>query len=198
MRLQPQIWQGLRGNSKPAVIIAACIVLVVCVSLFNFWFKAREYDSAFIVKDLQQLQEILLRIDNDCKILSFDYIKNPINFLNVGTFTSSEVGPMNLGYPKNWKGPYVQDNLQVQNIEYQIVKTKKGLFITPGDGVILPNGNVVGKDLVLDENADIDAMAHDEHAFLHKGRALVLPLPLKTTVWQKVLMQNVAGLNDGY
>lgn len=198
MRLQPQgTWQGLRGGIKPVVILASFTVLFVAISLFNWRYRSREYDPAFIVKDLRQLQEIFISIDKDCKILGFDYVKNPINFLNVGTFKSSEVGPMNLGYPTNWKGPYVTDNLQVQNIEYQIIKTKKGLFITPGDGVILPNGKIIGKDLILDENSDIETLIHDDQALLYKGHELAAELPLKTTTWQKVMLQNIGHLDEG-
>lgn len=198
MRLQPQgTWQGLRGGVKPIVILTSFIALFIVISLYNWRYRAREYDPALIVKELRQLQEIFMRIDKDCKILGFDHIKNPINFLNVGTFTGSEVGSMNLGYPKNWKGPYATDNPHVQNIEYQIIKTNKGFFITPGDGVVLPNGKIVGKDVILNENSDIATMMHDDRALMSKGHELAAALPLKTATWQKVMLQNIGGLDEG-
>lgn len=198
MRLQPhRALQGLRGNVKPALLLGILAVFFVVISLFNFWFRAYSYDPAFIQKDLKTLQEIFITIDNDCKILGFDFQRNPINYLNVGTFKSSELGSMNLAYPHNWKGPYLNDNLQVQNKEYQIVSTKKGYFITPGDNVLLPNGKTIGKEIILNEDADIEQLMRDDNALSFKGQPLAIALPLQTSTVQKIMIQAVGALDDG-
>ncbi len=85
---------------------------------------------------------------------------------------------MNLIYPNKWEGPYLEDNPTIQAIEYQVVRTKKGYFITPGDNVRLPNGKIVGKDIKLDEGVDITAMMNDENMLMFKGESLAMTLTL--------------------
>lgn len=179
--------QGLRGAKGPIITVAIFVVLIVIVA-FNFWYQPRHANADVIVKNLALLQSIFKKIDARCKIISFDHQKNPINFLNVGSFKSSEVGPMNLAYPTQWQGPYLDQNLKLQNKEYEIVGTKKGYFIAPGEGVTLPNGKVMGKTVILNENSDIEAMTKDENALMYQGKALALPLPLSSTEWQKILL----------
>ena len=156
----------------------AIIAVFIGVSLFNVTYRVKHNIGVLIADEVIQLQGIFHRIHKTCIIIDFDYQKNRINFLNVGEFTGSEVGPMNLVYPDKWEGPYLEDNPTMQTIEYQIVHTKKGYFITPGDRVKLPNGKVVGKDIVLDEQANIPAMMINPDMLLFKGRALAAPLDL--------------------
>ena len=111
-------------------------------------------------------------------IIDFDNQQNPINFLNVAKFAGSEVGPMNLVHPEKWEGPYLKDNPTLYHIVYQVVSTKKGYYITPGDGVMLPNKKVIGKDIVLDQKADIDLMMLNPDELLYKDRPLAARLEL--------------------
>ena len=187
--------QGLRGGTGLIITVALVIALVVMMGI-NFWYRPAVYAADVITKDLTFLSEVMTRIDQRCKIKSFDFQKNPINFLTIGSFKSSELGSMNLSYPDLWEGPYVNDNPSTQGIEYQIVVTKKGYFITPGDGVKLPNGKVIGLDLILDENADIEALSRDEQALMYKGVSLAVPFTLSTTELQKVLLEGVGRLGD--
>ena len=55
--------------------------------------------------------------------------------------------------------------------------TKKGYFIVPGTGVRLSNGKVIGKDIVLDEDADIEQMAADDQALRYRGKKLAARVP---------------------
>ncbi|MDP3889557.1 MAG: hypothetical protein Q8Q25_03385 [bacterium] len=146
------------------------------IAITNVFFSSKKITSGMITEEVAKLAYIFQRIDQTCSILSFDYQKNPINFLNVKTFTGSEVGPMNLVHPEKWEGPYLEDNPTIQGKEYQVVKTNQGYFITPGDGVKLPNGKIVGVDIVLDEKADIAALMRDENALMFQGKALAAPL----------------------
>lgn len=188
--------QGLRGAMGPVVTVGILLVLIA-IMVFNFMYRPPRYSVDLITSDIEQLQAIFKKIDERCKILGFDYQKNPINFLNVGSFKSSELGPMNLTYPAQWQGPYVEDNPSFQSVEYQIVKTKKGYFITPGEGVQLPNGKTIGKDIILDENADIPALMKDKHGLMFDDKALAVPLELSTSGWQKTLLENVFRENEG-
>lgn len=108
------------------------------------------------------LVKVFEQIDKDCKIVSFEHLKNSINFLNVQNFAGSEIGSMNLTYPKHWKGPYMNENPTFQCNFYQILKTANNdYYIVPGDGVELPNGKTIGKDIVFDENSNIEKMMDD-------------------------------------
>jgi hypothetical protein len=183
--------EGLRGRVGP-IIAGIIFVVLLAITGFNFFYHSKKYSTELITKDLKLLQDIFKRIDAQCKIISFDYQKNPINFLHIGSFEGSEVGSMNLTYPMKWEGPYVEKNPKQQGVEYQIVRTQKGYFITPGDGVMLPNGKTIGKEIVLDENADVDAMTKDNGALQFKGTVLAVPLSLKTGALKAILHELAA------
>ncbi len=135
-----------------------------------------DYTSDLIVTEIAQLVTAFKKIDNDCMILSFDAQKNPINFLNVVSFVGSEVGPMNLVHPDKWHGPYIFDHPTIQSIEYMVVRTHNGYFITPGVGVRLPNGKVIGADIALTEDADIAALTAKGGPLRHRDSIFAAPL----------------------
>jgi len=203
-----------RGNERPSltkkkesslfepnklipILTIFLFVLLVGVSLFRMFYQVQTFSDQIIAKEVMQLVDIFKKIDKQCKIIDFDYQKNPINFLNVIKFEGSEVGSMNLVYPKKWQGPYLDDNPTIQGKEYQIVRTKRGYFVTPGDGVVLSNGKVVGKDIILDEDADIQKMMVDKDALNFKGEALAAPLPIGVSNFTKVMLENVVRADDG-
>jgi len=192
---------GVEPKRNPNVIIPLLTVLLfvflVAVSLFKMFYDIKVTSGVIIAKEVRELVEIFKRIDKTCKIIDFDYQKNPINFLNVKTFTGSEVGPMNLAYPENWQGPYLIDNLVIQGKEYQIVSTKKGYFITPGQGVKLSNGKVVGKDIILNKDANIPKMMVDDKLLNFKGKALAAPLPVGASNMGKVILENIIRTDEG-
>lgn len=159
--------------------ISLLLLVFFVISVVNVFYRSQHTTGQLIVREIVQLHDIFQRIHQSCRIIDFDYQKNRINFLNVKSFVGSEVGPMNLTYPKRWQGPYLKDNPTIQAIEYQVVRTKKGYFITPGDKVKLPNGKIVGKDIKLDEDADVSAMMQDENMLMFEGKSLAIPLVLE-------------------
>ncbi len=161
------------------VSISLLLLTFIVISVVNLFYRSKVTTGRMIATEVVELHNIFQRIHRTCQIIDFDYQKNRINFLNVKSFTGSEVGPMNLVHPNKWEGPYLEDNPTIQAIEYQIVRTKKGYFITPGDKVKLPNNKIVGKDIVLDEDADIIAMMYNENMMMFKGKPLAIPLILK-------------------
>lgn len=169
-----------RGGMMRSLVMIATIglfIILVGISIFNAMFSSKDYVADLIVRDVNKLATIFEHIDKHCKILSFEYQKNPINFLNVKEFSGSEVGPMNLAHPERWEGPYLEDNPTMQEKEYLIVRTKKGYFITPGEGVILPNGKEIGKDnLVLNEDTNIRMLMTDPQALMFKDRVFAAPV----------------------
>lgn len=161
------------------VLVAALVIAgLIGVSIFHVMYRPRYIASAMIAQDVTQLHDIFKKIHNDCGIISFDYQKNNINFLNVKDFSGSEVGPMNLARPQGWQGPYLTDNLTIQGKEYQVVTTTNGHYIVPGDGVVLANGKEIGKDIILDEAADIDFLTRKDRPLTHQGAALAIKLSL--------------------
>jgi hypothetical protein len=151
------------GRHTIPLLVVACVVLLSCVMLFR-WKSHHRITGAMITQDLEQLGAIFKRIDNDCSILGFAQEKNPIDFLNVQSFSGSQVGTMNIMFPNKWAGPYLENNLALQKIDYQVVHTAKGYFIVPGDGVVLPNGKKMGQDIIVDKDVDMQALVQDPQA----------------------------------
>jgi hypothetical protein len=148
-------------------------------SAYNLFYQKKQLNDLLIAQDIQKLVQIFKQIDETCEIIDFDHQKNLIDFLNVGSFSGSEVGSMNLKYPEKWQGPYVEENPTMQEQPYMIVKTKKGLFIVPGEGVKLANGKVIGKDIILTPETDIEKLMSDKKALLFNNQSLATRLILK-------------------
>lgn len=159
----------------PMLFIAVCFLSSVGYMGYLLYYNP-DYTSELIVADIAKLVAVFQKIDAQCSILGFDAQHNPINFLNVMTFAGSEVGPMNLVHPEKWQGPYLPDHPSLQSIEYMVVKTDKGYFITPGIGVRLPNGKVMGTDIVLDAHSDIPALMKADGGLRLKEYTFAAPL----------------------
>lgn len=150
-------------------VLFACAAGVVIVRYLT---QARQANDELIADHIVQLKDIFNRINDRCKITGFRYPKDQIDFLNVVSFAGSVVGSMNLLEPQHWEGPYLQENLVIEGKEYQIIQTKKGYFIVPGDGVKLANGKVIGKTLPITPDSDIETMMYDHQALLSGNRQL--------------------------
>ena len=169
----------LRGYIIPALTVLFFLALIG-LTVFTVRHKTKQFAGEAMVNDIYHLANIFERINKDCTILSFDYQKNNINFLNVKSFTGSEVGPMNLAYPDKWNGPYMEGNPTMQGKEYQIVRTDAGYFIVPGDGVKLPNGKVMGKDIILKGDTNIALLANDPSYLEFNNKLLAMRLDIST------------------
>lgn len=167
--------RSFAGYVIPA-LSAIFFMVLVGIAIFSVRSGAKQFSGEAMVSDIVLLAGLFEQINNDCTILSFDGQKNPINFLTVGSFAGSEVGSMNLVHPERWRGPYLHDNAAIQGIEYQIVRTDAGYFIVPGEGVKLPNGQIIGKDLHLDATADIAKLVQEGQALNFKGKPLAVQI----------------------
>jgi hypothetical protein len=170
--------KSIKKNYIAPIVSAIVLGILGVFFMANFFFESRVDTITVITRDLDRLTKIFETIDNTCGIMGFDQQKSVINFLNTVSFVGSEVGSVNLRYPKKWKGPYLADNPTIQGKEYQVVRTVKGHFITPGDGVKLPSGKVIGKDIKLDEHADIALMMHQNDVLLFNNKSLAASLVL--------------------
>lgn len=162
-------------------IIGLIFLFLFGLSAYWIMFNARAYTDRLIAHDVLYLQHIFQEIDQTCGIRDFEHDKNVINFLNTNTFIGSQVGPMNLRYPKKWQGPYVKDNPSIQDKDYQIVQATKGYFIAPGDGVHLSNGKIIGTDIVLDEHTNFDLLL-EKGGLLRSRENFALAVPLELGV----------------
>ncbi len=156
----------------------AVIIGLLAISFINFFYRSDIVTGTVIAEETKRLAGIFNTIHKQCKILSFDNQQNIINFLNVESFTGSEVGPMNLAYPEKWQGPYVGENPTIQSKEFMVVRIEQDYFVTPGNGVRLPNGKVIGKDIMLDKDADMHAMTTDHGSLYFQGRSLAQKIML--------------------
>ena len=116
MICQPR--EGIMWRGVIPFLIVLFFTGLVFLAFFNLRVTSKGYLADIIDRDVKELKSILERIDKECKILSFDYQKNRINFLNVKSFSGSEVGSINLAFPKKWEGPYLLDNPTYQEKEY--------------------------------------------------------------------------------
>jgi len=172
--------QNIRDSKNLSIFTIIIIAVLVGISVFSFKKLLKSDTGSYIAQDVAQLATIFAKIDATAGILGFDHQKNEINFLNIKKdgFVGSEVGSMNLIDPKKWDGPYFTEVPKIQEEDYIVVRTKKGYFITPGDGVKLPNGKIIGKDIILDENADIELMMHDDQALSYRGQPLAAQITI--------------------
>jgi hypothetical protein len=160
-------------------ILGIGFVIIFSVMLVAFMRGARKEDSEVMAQQIQKIHAIFSGINEECGIISFDRDHAAIDFLNTIKFSGSQVGPMNLAHPERWQGPYVERTMEIQDKPYQIVKTKKGYVILPGDGVRLYNKKVIGMTLKINFDTDITELVHDKNflaAVSDKPLAMIIPV----------------------
>lgn len=174
-----------------SMLTVGIIGALIAITLFYFPHALQENRGQAVVQDIAQLADIFDRINKTAGILNFDHQKNRIDFLNIKKdgFVGSELGSMNMAHPDKWDGPYVSQVQTFKEEDYMIVRTKKGYFITPADDIKLPNGMVIGKDLMLDENADIESLMHEGKPLFYQGKPLAAKISVgAVTPFQQIMM----------
>ncbi|MFH1643643.1 MAG: hypothetical protein ABIA74_00510 [bacterium] len=174
------------------------VTLFLALVFFFVWrnFKSRPYFSAILINtDISKILDSLSKIDRDCSILEIQNDRDYIDFLSVEKFKGSEVGPLNLAYSKNWKGPYVQQNPVFQGKLYEIVKAKDGIFIVPGQGASLPNGYIIGKDFKVDKNSEILEMLKKGGKLNFEGRPLAVKIDFVIGDWDQNFKTKMEKIN---
>ena len=167
-----------------AVLLLIGLFIISIVRLID---HSKTIKDDIISHDIALLGNILKHIDKKCGIIDFEHEKNYIDFLNVESFVGSEIGAMNLMYPEKWEGPYLKDNRTIQEKLYQVIKTKEGYFIAPGDGVKLSNGKIIGKDIVLNKDANIKQMIRNEDELSSDSRPLAMQIRISGKGVVKIL-----------
>lgn len=165
-------------NKSMPIVIGILLVLLMGIAVYRLFIQARTIINTTIVGHIAELEQIFKKINDTCIISDVTHDPGHIDFLNVASFVSSEVGPLNLVYPKRWEGPYVKDNPSIQGKVYEIVKTKQGYYIVPGKGVRLTNGKRIGKDIIIGPETDMQKLINDG-ILVYNGKQLVAPFPMK-------------------
>ena len=135
-----------------SVTLLSLLALMFFVRMYN---SKPQYLASIIKDDLLMINHALMRIDKECTIVSIRSDSAIVDFLTVQKFIGSVVGCINLAYPENWKGPYLQVTPNYKAKPYAIVKARDGFFIIPGNGTELPNGRIVGKDIIINEKINL-------------------------------------------
>ena len=168
----------LWANLGPLAVVTVVLVLII-VGVVHLWHQSRIIGDIMISQEVTKLQKIFKRIDETCGIIGFEHERNYIDFLTVKAFVGSEVGAMNLARPDKWEGPYANDNPTIQERLFEIVRTAKGYYIVPGQGVKLNNGMVMGKSLNVAKDDDIERMIIPGGPLNFDGNALAARLDFK-------------------
>ncbi len=175
-----------KGISWYALFLAIVFFAILTSVVIKFLTQVRVANDELIADHVVQLQQIFKGINERCKITAFRHKKDHLDFLNVISFAGSVVGPMNLLEPQNWEGPYLEESLTIGGVEYQIVGTKTGYYIVPGDGVKLSNGLVIGKSLMITPQSNIEQMIRDPQALMSNNRELAAKIPMYQSPFEKL------------
>lgn len=160
-------------------------ISTVILTFFFLFFFIRTYNSkpqylaSIIKEDLLMINYALNRIDKECSIISIRSDNAAIDFLTVQKFVGSSVGCLNLAFPENWHGAYLQVSPTYQSKPYEIVRGIDGFFLVPGTGVVLPNNKIMGKDIVINESTNVGTMLTSTGALTHGGSQLGLKITFK-------------------
>lgn len=189
-------YDGPRVRKEIPIVAITVFMSLFFISVWTFLRFSHYSTDTVIVQDLQNLQKIFKEIDKDCKIIGFEHTKNYIDFLTVKEFVGSQIGSMNVTYPRKWKGPYLKRTPTVNEQQYFILKNKNGYYLVPGDGVVLANGKTIGKDLMLDETSDIDALLQNSAALKSSQGLLAAKIDIESSSSMVKKVQNRWDIRD--
>ena len=169
-----------------SIAIVGLFIVFFCGAIIRLMLQSPINTDELIAKDIQALQQIFKKIHQDCTIVQFDRDRNDIDFLTVEKFTGTEVGSMTVLYPNFWQGPYLKYNLMMQQEPYVIAKTLSGYYIIPGNGVTLNNGQILGKDIIIDKKTNMDKLLADSGALTSPSGLLAGKIQIGATLLQKM------------
>jgi len=127
------------------------LLFISLFSLYKVLYDMPLQEAKIVAEDVRRIASVLHDIDKRCNILSIKPNHDAIDFLTVGkSFAGSEVGSLNLAYPQHWQGPYLKSNPTFKGTHYDLVRAKDGFYVVPGRGMKLPNGLIMGRDVIID------------------------------------------------
>lgn len=134
--------------------------------------------TALIQSDLERISKSLNFIDEQCAISDIKYDRLAITFLSSAKEAMAERAGLVLEHPEKWDGPYSIDNPTVQARPYELLRAADGYYLVPGNGVKLPNGKIMGQDIIITAQTMVDDMLKDNGDLNYEGYMLARPLLL--------------------
>ena len=162
------------------VISSGFLGLILVIFMVRVFYTRPYIISAIIDDDIKMITLSLSKIDKECNILSIEDENGDIDFLNVKSFSGSQIGSLSLAYPERWRGPYLNVNPTIQDKFYEIVRARDGFFIVPGRGVMLPNSLVVGKDFSINKSVTVENLlkeGKESYVSRHSRVSVEAPTP---------------------
>lgn len=185
-RVDKAIGPGYRYIRKYFTVFSATLLSVIVLFVFFKMFYTKPYFIASVMhNDMNRIEKILKHIDTSCEILGTQGGSAAIDFLTIKTFTGSMVGGVDLAHPKNWQGPYLEQNPTMQGRFYELAKAKDGYFIVPGKNVMLPNGVVMGRDLIVSHKNTVEKHTKTGGLLNYKGVKLAVKASFKIGDWHR-------------
>lgn len=182
-----------------SVFSSTLLLLLLAVFIVRVINNKPYFMASVINEDLAKLSKILHKIDAECNIMNVTQERGVIDFLTVEKFLGSEVGCLNLAFPEKWKGPYLKNTPRLSGRCYEIVSVDEGYFIVPGNGVSLPNGMVLGRDIKLSHKISLKKLIADGGVLNYKGQPLGVHLQFKVKANRKSLKsEQQAKTIDGF
>lgn len=166
-------------RKKMMVIVGVVLLAAFGYSFYRFYRSAQQATDRIAAEQVKTLVKILRKIDDTCGIVDITRDRSVIDFLTVKSFVGSEVGSLNLMEPSKWAGAYLNVNYAIQGKPYEIIRTKDGYFVVPGEGVKLSSGKVIGKDIVFTYDTDVEAYVNDAGGLEVNGYPLAVRLHLR-------------------
>ncbi len=108
--------------------------------------------------------------------------------MNVEKFIGSTLGGLQLAYPERWNSNFIGSNPTLQGKFYQIIKAKDGVFVAPGDGVRLPSGKIIGRDIIINARTSMSAYIKADGVLLYKKQPLVRKLTFVIGDWDNPMV----------
>jgi hypothetical protein len=142
-------------TKNTASVIGGVLLSLLVFTLYRFYRSARVVAQDVIIEHVEQIGKVLENIDATCEIVAIVRDRALIDFLQVQAFVGNQIGPLQLRQPEKWHGPYLDHNPLIQDIPYELVKTREGFYVVPGRGVRLDNGKIIGKDITFTSETDI-------------------------------------------
>jgi len=164
---------------RATIIVGIVLFALLVFTMYQFYGGAKNAAERVMANDIDQVVKILEQIDATCEIVNIVRDDAAIDFLQVQAFAGSQIGALQLKYPEKWKGPYLQRNLMVQGIPYELIQTREGFYVIPGKGVRLSNGKIVGKDIIFTRETDVELYLNAIWGLEVDGEPLARKLNLK-------------------
>lgn len=183
-RINPRAIPGYKFFRKHfAIFSSSFLVALMILSISRLFMDRAETTANVIHEQIAAINQVLNDIDRNCNILTVRGPSTSIDFLTVEKFVGSTIGGLNLAHPQKWSGPYMQQIPVIQGKPYQIARVYEGYCIMPGNGVVLPNHEKIGEDLVITPNTPITPMIQPGGALYCDGGALAMVLTFKIGDW---------------